>query len=168
MSRFKLVAFIALFTVAFGMILVAYALAGEKFKVRTVKQSVKWEPIEVGDQEGHIIAVGEAKGISTNLEGKWFADGWVQHWVGLSDINPKAGLVVVQGYEQRTAPDGSKVCYRYEGKQIRKDYLEGTYSMLSGTGKFEGIRGKGTWTVNIVAPGQWYSDEEWDIDLPQR
>jgi len=167
MSRSK-VLFIALITLAFGIAVVGDALAGEKFKVRTVKQKVKWEQIEVGDQEGHIIAVAEAKGISTNMEGKWFADGWVQHYAALYDLNPKVGLLVTRGYEQRTDRDGDKVCYRYEGKQIRKDYWEGTYAILSGTGNFEGIRGNGTWSVNVVAPGQWYSDEDWDIDLPRR
>ena len=154
MSRFKLIAFVTLITLAFGVVLISDAVAGEKFKIRTVKQSVKWEQIEVGDQEGHIIAMNEAKGISTNMEGKWFADGWVQHYAALYDLNPKAGVIVVHGYEQRTALDGDKVCYRFEGKQIRKDYWEGTYIILSGTGKFEGIRGEGTWTVHVVAPGR--------------
>ena len=93
MSRSK-VLFIALITLAFGIAVVGDALAGEKFKARTVKQKVKWEQIEVGDQEGHIIAVAEAKGISTNMEGKWFADGWVQHYAALYDLNPKVGLLV--------------------------------------------------------------------------
>jgi hypothetical protein len=168
MRAFRVLACIAVIALFVGIAVVGDAQAGEKFKVRTVKQSVKWEQIEVGDQEGHIIAISEAKGISTNMEGKWFADGWVQHYVALGDFNPKTGIIVAHGYEQRTAPDGGKVCYQYEGKQIRKDYWEGTYIILSGTGKFEGIRGKGIWTVHVVAPGQWYSDEDWDIELPKR
>jgi len=61
MSRFKLFAFIALIAFAFGVVLVSDALAGEKGKGRLVCHSVKWQQIEVGDVEGHIVAVSEAR-----------------------------------------------------------------------------------------------------------
>ena len=38
--------------------------------------------------------------------------------------------------------------------------------MLKGTGKYDGIEGKGTWRAVFVGPGEWYTDEEWDIELP--
>jgi len=168
MSAPRILALAALISFGLGAVAVGDALAGEKFKLRTVKHMTKWEQINVGDEEGHIIAVEEAKGIVSNNEGKWFGDGWPHHFASLLDINPKTGHVVGYGYEYVTDPDGDRYYYRWEGKSPRKNYWEGTYTMLKGTGKFEGIRGKGTWTVHVVAPGQWYSDEEWDIDLPRR
>jgi hypothetical protein len=167
MSRFKLLACIALITLAFGVALVADALAGEKFKVRTVKYMTKWEQVNVGDEEGHAIAVGEAKGVATNKEGKWFGDGWVVRWTGQFDINPKAGKIVGRGYEEVTSKDGDKYFRAWEGKALKENYWEGKYAILSGTGKFEGIKGKGIWSVVTLEP-QFYSDEEWDIELPQR
>ena len=62
MTRFKLLAFVALITLAFGVALVADALAGEKVKIRVVFHSTKWQQIEIGDVEGHIVAVNEAVG----------------------------------------------------------------------------------------------------------
>ncbi len=64
MSRSKGLAFIALITLAFAVTLEGDALAGEKIKNRIVGYTVKWEQVEVGDQEGHVVAVMEAKGIT--------------------------------------------------------------------------------------------------------
>ena len=168
MSRFKLAAFIALITLAFGVVLVGDALAGEKFKLRTVKYMTKWEQVNVGDEEGHFVAIGEAKGITTNREGKWFGEGCVLGWTATFDINPKAGSIVGGGYEVVSDRDGDKWWRRWEGKAVKENCWEGKYTIVNGTGKFEGIRGKGTWSVFEVAPQQFYSDEEWDIELPQR
>jgi hypothetical protein len=55
MSRFKLIAFIALITLAFAVTLVGDALAGEKFKGRTVNYTVKFQAVDIPDQEGHIL-----------------------------------------------------------------------------------------------------------------
>lgn len=45
------------------------AVAGEKFKTSTVYYAVKWEQVDVPDEEGHLVAALEAKGISRNMEG---------------------------------------------------------------------------------------------------
>ena len=75
MSGFKLFAFIALISLAFGVILVGNSLAGEKVKFRTGLYGTKWEQVAVGDEEGHVVAVYEGKGLITNLQGKssWMA-----------------------------------------------------------------------------------------------
>ena len=38
--------------------------------------------------------------------------------------------------------------------------------VLKGTGKFEGIKGDGTYKYWVVGPGQWYSDGEGEYTLP--
>jgi len=171
MSAFRVIAFLGLIGLFLGVVALGNAMAGEKFKFRTVKHFVKFETINVGDEEGHIIAVSEAKGLVSNKEGKWFGDGWPHHFVALFDINPKIGVVVGHGYEYVTDPDGDRYYYSWEGKAVRENYWEGTYTMLKGTGKFEGIKGNGSWTC-VVLPGQppelFYADEEWDIELPRR
>lgn len=57
---------------------------------------------------------------------------------------------------------------RWEGKSPKENYWEGKYTIVNGTGKFDGIRGRETWSVLMVTPQQFYSDEDWDIELPQR
>ena len=108
MTRFKLLAFVALITLAFGVALVADALAGEKVKTRVVFHSTKWQQIEIGDVEGHIVAVNEAVGIITVLEGDKSTDGAAVRLVSLSDINTKTGIGSIRGYNEATSRDGAK------------------------------------------------------------
>ncbi len=76
MSKSKIVGMMALIAFAMGILLVGDAVAGENVKARTVTHNTKCQQIDVGDEDGHVVVVGEDKGVSTNLEGKWFADGW--------------------------------------------------------------------------------------------
>ena len=168
MSRFKLIAFIALITLAFGVALISDALAGEKVKFRTSIYRVKVEAVPVGDEEGHVVVVYEDKGISTNLEGKKFLDGWAFRQAGLSDANRNAGAWSAQGYGEFTDPDGDRIYVAYEGKKLQKDLPgEGTVRLIKGTGKWQGIQGEGTWVCPLVVEDRWYADWELDVELPR-
>ena len=171
MPRFKLIAFIALITLAFGVALISDALAGEKVKARNVSHSVKWEQINVGDEDGHVVAVTEAKGITTNSEGKWLFNGWAYHDTSLYDINLKTGLGSGQGYGDQTDRDGDKVYWTWEGKHLQggkfgTGYWTGTWTAVKGTGKFEGIQGKGTFQGYNIG-GDTLNDWEGDFVLPR-
>ena len=131
-----------------------------------MKSSVKWEQIAVGDQEGHALVVEEAKGVSSNMEGKWFGEGWVQRHVGFIDMNTTTGMTSGHGYEEVTDQDGNKYFTRWEGKATGQATWEGTYVIYKGTGKYEGIKGRGKWSLLMVSPDQFFTDEEWDIELP--
>ena len=168
MSRFKLIAFIALITLAFGVALISDALAGEKVKFRTSIYRVKVEAVPVGDEEGHVVVVYEDKGISTNLEGKKFLDGWAFRQAGLSDANRNAGAWSAQGYGEFTDPDGDKIYVAYEGKKLQKDLPgEGMVRLIKGTGQWQGIQGKGKWRSYYPANDRQYSDVEWDVEWPR-
>ena len=167
MPRCKLFAFIVVITLAFGVAIVADALAGEKFKLRTVKYMTKWEQVNVGDEEGHVIAVYEGKGIETNMQGKKFMDGWLIRETGLMDINGKAGTWSAQGYGESTDRDGDKIFFSWEGRKDKNDAGKGTNAILKGTGKWQGIKGKGTWVASPGVDNRWYSDVELDLELPR-
>jgi len=51
---------------AFGLTGIGNAVAGAKFKGRLAFYMTKWQQIEVGDVEGHVIATFEKKGIDFN------------------------------------------------------------------------------------------------------
>ena len=167
MSRFKFIAFIGLITLAFGVALVADALAGEKVKGRCNFYRVKYEQIEVGDQEGHVIAVFESKGIGTNREGGSFYDGWVESDAGLLDLNLKTRVGTAKGHEVVTDPDGDKLFVEWEGT-VDPGGAHGKHDIVNGTGKWEGIRAKGTFTSRRVGPNQNYADWEMDVEFPGR
>jgi len=166
MGKSKIIALIAVVGFAFAITTVGNAVAGERLKLRTIKYTVKWEQLNVGDEEGHVIGVHEAKGIVSNMEGRSFGDGWALRYVALLDINPKTGVTSGNGYEEMTDKDGDKIYKTWEGKAVAENRWEGEYTILKGTGKFEGIKGKGTFTAYVVAPNQFYTDEEWEVELP--
>jgi hypothetical protein len=168
MSRYKIMALVVIFTFVIGLTLLGDALA-EKVKARNVMHGVKWEQVNVGDEDGHVIAVAEAKGITTNLEGKWFADGFAYHDTSLYDINLKTGLGSGQGYGDLTDKDGDKYYWTWEGKLLKggklgTGYWTGTWTIVRGIGKFEGIRGKGPFQGYIVG-GDNMADWEGDVEL---
>ena len=168
MSRSKLIASIVLITLAFGVALVGDALAGEKVKFRDAVYSVKWEQVAVGDEEGHVVAAYEGKGIITNMQGKKFLDGWLYRESGLMDINGKAGTLSCKGYSEFTDPDGDKIYVAWEGGKVKKDLPnEGTVNLIKGTGKWQGIQGKGNWIGYSPANDRWYADAEWDVQWPR-
>ena len=70
MSKFKFAVLGAL-VMAFGLMAVNNAIAGQKIKYRAkhCNVSVKYEPAEAGDEAGHVIATWQAKGIGIILEG---------------------------------------------------------------------------------------------------
>jgi hypothetical protein len=167
MSRFRLFAFITLITLAFGVALVGNALAGEKFKTRGVGYITKWEPVNVGDEEGHVVAVFDAKGIMTNLQGKSFLEGWPWAEQGLVDLNTKTKTLTNQGYDQSADKEGNKIYVVWQGKGEPGGIVRGTMTITKGTGKYEGIRGNGAFVSHLLGGGQWYADGEWDVEMPR-
>jgi len=44
---------------------------------------------------------------------------------------------------------------------------EGTVRLIKGTGKWQGIQGKGEWRAYYPANDRSYSDVEWDVEWPK-
>lgn len=172
MLRSKIMVFIFLMTWVLGMVASKEAAAGEKLKLRTVMFAVKWEMLDPGDEEGHLIGVAEGKGIQSIVEGKPICDGCVVRYGALVDINVKTGLGSGRGYAEVTDRDDDRYYYRRRGKLLRMEewgsYWEGECTIVKGTGKYEGIKGKGIWSAYVVAPMQWYYDEEVEVELPRQ
>ena len=59
MSCSKIISIVAVIILLFGISTIDYAAAAEKAKCKSegTFYSVKWEQIEVGDGEGHMLAV---------------------------------------------------------------------------------------------------------------
>jgi hypothetical protein len=165
MSKSKIVAVMVLIVFAMGIYSVGNAVAGEKFKCRTVTFTTKYTQIDVGDEDGHLVAVWEGKGIQNNMEGKWFNDGWVDVIRGVSDLNIKTGVGSMVYYGYVTDKDGDKYYYKGELKNMKLSQWE----IYKGTGKFEGIRGGGT-STQFYFPAEmlFYANAEWDVEVPRR
>ena len=164
MSKWKIMALVALITFAFATVGIGNAVAGEKVKGRNAKHTTRWEQIEVGDEEGHVVGIYEAKGIVSRTDGKTF----VTWECGLLDMNLKTGLGSGTGHGVTTDRDGDKMHWTWKGKTVKPGIWEGTLAYVKGTGKYEGIKGKGTYTNYTIAPRQNYADFEMEEELPSR
>jgi hypothetical protein len=125
---------------------------------------LKFELVEVGDVEGHIVAVYEQEGIIT------FSDGQVAEFKNSGTLDYVNWEGVHRGYHTVTFKDGSTHTVRYEGtskKTPEGRVGTGTHTFVGGTGKFAGIKGEGsyrsinpknhkmsihTWEENITLP----------------
>ena len=163
MSKFKILGMMALIAFAMGIFLVSDALAGEMIKCRTAWFNTKMERIDVGDEKGHIIGLFESKGVISNMEGKTFGEGWLALNVGLLDISPKTGRTG-NGYMELTDRDGNKIYMKWDLKPSGPS----PWIFFKGTGKFEGIQGKGTHsTVSTADPKLTYVNWEGEVELPR-
>ena len=166
MSRSKILGIIALIVFAMGILLVGNSVAAEKFKWRAVWYSVKVQSVDVPGEEGRIMVVREDKGILTVLQGSKLMDGMAGVHAPFLDVNTKTGTGFVHGVIVFTDRDGHKMYWTHEGKG-EKGIWSGPATLVRGTGKFEGLKGKATFSTVVVAPNQFYADWEGEMELPR-
>jgi len=151
------------------LLTVAFVQAAEKGKVtaREVMYATNYQSIPVGDVEGHIVFLYEAKGIG-------FWEPWGAALAKESGIGDRTkGLGSNEAYTIITYPDGSTITIKGKGEtksagpgKTGAGGGEGTWSFVSGTGKFQGIQGEGTSKWWHLGPGQYYVDFEGEYTLP--
>ncbi len=167
MSKSKIIGIMVLILFAMGILLVGDVVAGEKFKGRTVWYRTKVEQINVPGEEKHLMGFREGKGISSNTEGKAFNDGVVWESVGVFDLDLKVETGFAHGYAVGTDRDGDKIYHRWESRSTKgKDWAsiwETKFTFVRGTGKYEGIKEKGTSSSHTIAPNQAY--EDWELEV---
>ena len=165
MSWSKIFAVTAVVMFVFGIATIDCAVAGEKMKWHGASFTTNWQQIEVGDEEGHVVVVYEAKQI-------YFDELTGERWAGpeanMLDINLKTGQGFVQGYGSITDKDGDKQFRTQEGKPVGKDHWKGTWTYVKGTGKYEGIKGGGTWDQYQLGPQQSYLEIEGEVEIPAK
>jgi hypothetical protein len=170
MSKFKILGIVVLIVFAMGIVLVGDAVAAERGKVtyRQVNYVTTIHTLKVPDVEGHANTLFEAKGIA--FYEKWGAA--LTSMIVTFDLIKGAGTF--QGYTLTTFPDGSSTTGKFEGKTTAAGVglltgiasSEGTWTYTKGTGKFEGIQGRGTFKSYTLGPGQFYSDNQGEYTLP--
>ncbi|MGA2468979.1 MAG: hypothetical protein ABSH06_32170 [Thermodesulfobacteriota bacterium] len=146
-----------------------FVQAAERGKVtsRNFYYATNVQIIPVGDVEGHVIFVLEAKGIT--IGEPWGAALIKESITG--DRTKRLGPG--EGYSVYTYPDGSTITTKFKGEvtaagrsKTGTSEGEGTWTYVRGTSKFQGIQGGGTFKYKELGPGQWYSDLEGEYTLP--
>jgi hypothetical protein len=151
------------------LLAVPFVQAAERGKVtgRVVLYATNFQSIPVGDAEGHSIYLLEAKGIA-------FWEPWGACLLKPITIGDRTkGVGSTEGYAIWTYPDGSTITTKEKGGSTSAGpgktgagEGEGTWTFVSGTGKFQGIQGGGTSKFWVLGPGQWYGDAEGEYTLP--
>ncbi len=147
----------------------AQSLAGgkEKFTGRAVLTDVSSAKIEVPDNPGHGLYQGVMDGVIFNeTGGSFLANARYQvFWMG--DIG--GGAAKVEGYKVFTMPDDVKVVAKFEGKPgtgSSDGKGRGTWTLTSGTGKYQGLKGGGTYTLTFITDSLAWDVLEGVVELP--
>ncbi len=150
MSWSKIVAVSTVVLFVFGIALIGSAVAGEKINWQGTSVTTETKQIEVGDVEGHVLLILKQKQMYMLPNG----EKRVGDAVSSMELNPKMNQFSLKGVGWVVDKDGDKVMRMHEGKPAGKDHWKGTYTYTGGTGKFEGIKGGGTWDSFSMGQGQ--------------
>jgi len=153
--------------IAASLLLSTTQVAAETLKSRIVAVDSRLEYIDVGEVEGNPLGITlhEAKGLSM------FENGEVAFYKFSGQFQTMVGA---RGFAVNTFEDGSTQWTKYqatvrpgEGGEVEFFTLEGTFEYIGGTGRFEGIRGKGSYTAKYFPTyGVMYVDATAEYALP--
>jgi len=123
--------------------------------------------VDIGDREGHVFVLAKSACSWTRpmqIAGVNTKDSHDVNVVDGDDANSDSN-----GYEVSNMANGDKIFIRFAGtdKSINgKPLSTGTWRYIGGTGKFKGIRGKGTYKGRPDASGNYVSEIDGDYTLP--
>jgi hypothetical protein len=121
-----------------------HAQAQDLGSSRRVQGTAEVTSVEVGDVPGHVVGVVLFKGLS------FFEDGEIATHTNPATFDLTDGSGPHRGYVVHYFDDGSTGIERYEGEAKlsadgKRTVVEGTFECIGGTGRFEGLTGKGTY-----------------------
>ena len=157
-----------------ALLLVTAAQAGEVIrKMGVTSYLTKVEVVPVPDVEKHVVGVYERRGVGVFENGETAA----YHTRGTFDYTNGQGPF--SGYTQLTYADGSTTIVKYQGASTvaageKLASFKGTGEYIKGTGGFEGIKGKVSYSGKYVTPytkdktkGDAYYDATMTYTLPK-
>jgi hypothetical protein len=133
-----------------GLCAVGIARADEMLKFRTVVHAVSVQSQDIGDMDGHTLSVARNSGLAL------FPDGNVgtTYFISVIDFTKGAGPVPLT-YNNLTFNDGSVLWYRTSGTttgEPTKVSIQGTGTVIGGTGRYAGAKGDVTFNGARVGP----------------
>jgi hypothetical protein len=142
----------------------ASAQAAEKGRFRGHAVLYDTQFLEIKTPEAHpakSVMQGELEGAIFNDERKGFLDKalYQVHWVG-------DGTGYSYCFKTFTVKDGDKVFARCESKGMVNGAEEGTVTLIGGTGRYNGIKGKGSYRFTDIAGKVHWDLVEFDYETP--
>ena len=137
---------------------VTTSTAQQKIKVsgKHTLATIEQNAINVGDTDGHIISLGEFEGSNVSTGEKKFMDGALD--VGMTFSDMVKGNGSHQGYGKMSL-NGNVIIWKHQGKSVTTlspegmpvTTVEGTYTWINGSGKYENIKGSGTYKGTYIS-----------------
>ena len=109
-------------------------------KCKLISMGTKVETNKIDDQEGHIIGIFERKGLMVHENGE------VANELNKGFFDSVKGVSKYQGYCLQTFKDGSTMMMKHQGTINKGQIADASFEFIKGTGRFEGIKGRGTYT----------------------
>ncbi len=154
-----------------GLLLTLGATASGQTKVTGTLSCGKPDPsysIEVGDRAGHSVSI--SKFACTWTTPMAYGDVQAKDGYDVSYGDASGAKVRGSGYHVSNLSNGDKVYVHFQGNDTMVDgkpsTTEGTWSYTGGTGKFKGIKGKGTYKGKADSSGNVVSEIEGEYQLP--
>ena len=157
---------------AFLFVVSLATVAQAQTKISGTNYCAKPDPqtmVQVGDRPNHAFSLGQSK------------CAWTKPWeiagtLGKEGVATFSGEITINtfrfhAYYVDEMANGNKAYYRYQGTAILKDGVpqteEGTWSLIRGTGKLKGVKGKGTYKGKAGADGSMTYEVEGEYQLPK-
>lgn len=150
-----------------AVMLAAAGLAATKAAGTVHCKSDPATPVAIGDAPGHAYVVGkdECTWSKFAIAGVASKDG-----VSVATQEVSGDMASVSGYHIATMANGDKTVAHFMGKATLKDGKplgsSGTWTYTSGTGKFHGIKGSGTFKGKANADGSMTYEIAGEYALP--
>ena len=137
----------------------------QTLKFRLVAHTLSITAIPASKTEGHIIGVGKFRGVAV------FEDGRLADKVFTVSFEYTKGVGPFHGYSTYVFEDGSTIGARFDGtSEASKNgrVIRGEYSALTGTGRYEGVKGSGSFVSKPVPweEGAVLYDGEFKLTMP--
>lgn len=150
--------------------LVPMTQAADEVAGRVVYHTQKVETVEVGDVPGHVLGVAQQSGLLFFTKGPASGEIGTRAGTLLFDIVNGKGTAI--GYAVQTFKDGSTLSYKSVGTVTSVDggkqaVFEGTYEITGGTGRFDGLKGKGTYKGERIGSPKTGSDSYGDFSVTE-
>jgi len=156
-------------TISLSLIIVfgvANSIAQEKLKMKDKRYwfTTKVEMMKVDGTEGHIVQITESKGVDVVSGGTAISN---------ATWDLVKGNGTMQSYATNISPDGSKNYSKQQGKVVTVlspqgkpvTTVEGTFTIINGTGQWEGAQGGGPWKLKVIGEGISVMDWEGEYTL---
>jgi hypothetical protein len=131
------------------------------WNARAVLVVLETKSMAVGDQPDHTVSITRFDGAAFNADGKPFLDKARYEVVDHSDTAGRNG-----GYKTFTEADGSKVFAKYTLTGGTMPDLRGTWEFIGGTGRYQGISGRGEYHVVFVSETALWDELTGEYKVP--